>query len=333
MRTTLTLTATLALAACLLLEPSTARANWNAKAKHYCTYWGSAGLFPDDEKALAANPLAKLKIPLRNGQQLEFPLLYIFKGYELDESPREWSTIWTGFSQACPGWPKPQWAQKLERWKAQNAPKGDPRIAKRKARIRALLASADSIEAKALAERNRVMASAAYQKITGGREDWKVAATAKKAFLSRIVSLRSTKYLVVGKVMQNQKEGAWVNGLSITPKPVVDAPGTRTTPTRLFVQTPKAGSVRSDGNFLSQGLYLLGLPTQKNPDLVFGRSISADRKKAIGAAAQELKVVTGNIKNGEAKLNAMMRSAVKLEGEAKRLRLLAEKLQSQNTGR
>jgi len=331
MRITVTLTALLMMG--LLLVPSDAHATWNQKAQHYCTYWGSAGLFPDDEKALAANPLAKLKIPLRNGTTLEFPLLYIFKGYELDESPKEWNAIWAGFAQACPGWPKPQWLQKLESWKAANRPKEDPRIAKRKARIKSLLASADSMEARAASERQRITSSPAYMKITGGSNDWKVAAMAKKDFLQQIVSLKSTRYIVVGKVVQKLKEGAWVNGLAIATKPAPSEPGTRTTATRFFVQTPKAGSIRANGDFLASDLFLLGIPTQQNPNVVFGGAMPAATKKAVANASKDLRQVNATIRSGETRLKQMLRPVTKLEEEAKRLRLLAQQLQSQNTGK
>lgn len=309
-------------------DPGKAHASWNQKAQHYCTYWGSAGLFPDDEKALAANPLTKLQIPLRNGTQLEFPLLYIFKGYELDESPKEWAKVWTGFAQACPGWPKPQWLQKLEKWKNANAPKVDPRIAQRKARIKALLASADSKETQAATTRARIMASRPYLAITGGQADWKSAALAKKAFLQQIVSLKNTKYMVVGKVLQSLPQGAWVNAMAVPLKATTNAPGSRVDATRVFVQAPKSGWVRPNGEFLAAGVYLLGIPTQQNPNVVFGPALASQTKVAIGKAAKDLKTVSNNLRNGEAKVASMLRPADRLEAEAKALRLRAQQLQT-----
>ena len=308
--------------------PSMAAANWSQKARHYCTHWGSAGLFPDDEKALASNPLAKLRIPLQSGKTLEFPLLYIFKGYELDESPKEWATVWRGFGQACPGWPKPQWAQKLETWKAQNRPKEDPSVAKRRQRIKSLLESADRAEARAMSERQRIMGSPAYAKITGGRDDWKTVAKAKQAVLQKVVSLKATRYIVIGKVVGDKlRQGAWVNGMAIAVKPSVSEPGTHLTPTRFFIQQPKASAFRANGGFLSDGLFLLGLPNSKNPNIVFGEALPAATKKAIADAGRDLRRVNATIRNGQARLQQLLKPVRKLEREAQDLRKLAQQLQ------
>lgn len=97
-----------------LAAPSRSATPVDEKLQHYCEHWGAAGLHREDEGRLAKDPLAKLTVPLKNGSSFSFPLLFIYKGYELEQSARQWKEIWDGFAKACPGWPKPRWLVNLE---------------------------------------------------------------------------------------------------------------------------------------------------------------------------------------------------------------------------
>ncbi len=297
------------------------------KMQHYCANWGSAGLFPDDQAALADNPLAKLKIPLANGQVFEFPLLYIFKGYELDDSPAEWAKVWRGFQTACPGWPKPAWLVKLEQWRAANQPKEDPRTARTKAKIKSLRASADAKEQKASELRARIVSGPRYKAITGGRDNWFAEAEQRAAYLRRVVSLDDTRYTIIGKLEAQSQGGYYIVGLSISP---VDpkAPGTYTVATRMFIAKPPAAWLRPGGDFFTTDAKLLALVTPQNTAIVFGPELPAETKAQVSKARESLKQTTTVLKTGKAKIARMLKPVEKLEREAKKLRAQADKLEA-----
>jgi hypothetical protein len=299
------------------------------KLRHYCTNWGSAGLYPDDERALADNPMSKLQIQMPDGTVFEFMLLYIFKGYELDESPKEWQQIWDGFAKVCPGWPKPEWLVKLEAWKAQSRPREDPRVARQKRRIAELTADAEQRESRASELRTKVLGSAAYQQITGGNDNWYAEAERKEAYLEQVVSLAATRYVIVGKVDRRVPEGVWVTGVAVAPKVDAPAPGTRTSPVQLFVAKPGPGWARTSGDFFAADALLLGLPNQQNPQVVFGTSLPAETSVAVKRAGAELREIAKILKTGKKKIGAMLKPVERLEADAARLRSEAERLQAE----
>lgn len=318
------------------LMATTAQADQSAKLSHYCKYWGSAGLFPDDQAIVEANPLATITLPARTGTR-DVPLIYIWKGYELDESPKEWAEIWTAFGQVCAGWAKPDWLVKLEAWQAANnpaakkveLPKEDPRAKKTRAQIDKLLTEADRKEAQAQELRAAIEGSAKYRMITGGSSNWRAESELKAKELDAIVNLGSIKYTVIGRVLVKDGDAVTVQGVAIAPTET-EAMGTRIEATKMKVVKPEPGMVRTNGHFFAQGLYLSDT-VALTAEPAFAPKIDGAVKKRIAAAKAELRKVQAVLRNGDKKLAQLMRPVDKLQGEARRLRDQAKQLEGRLT--
>ena len=308
-----------------------------AKLGHYCKYWGSAGLFPDDQAKVEANPLATLSFATSTGQ-VEVPLIYIWKGYELDESPKEWAEIWRAFGKVCSGWAKPDWLVKLEAWQAANKPgaskvvipKEDPRARKTRAEIEELLEKANRKEAQAQELRAAIEQSPKYRLVTGGSDNWRAEAELKATKLSHVVDLGSVTYTVIGRVLSDDKKGnVEITGVAIAPKNT-EALGTRIEPTKMKIQGADDSMVRSNGHFFAERLYLTDtvVPTASP---AFATKVDRALKKRIAKARGELRKVKAILRNGEKKLARLMRPVDKLQGEARQLRDKAKKLEGRLT--
>ena len=288
--------------------PSTATAAPN-KLLHYCKHWGAAGLFPDDLSKVKKDPLAALDIQRRNGQILKFPLLYIWKGYELRAQPRVWKQIWDGFAVACPNWPKPKWLQRAQNLRRASR---DPLRAQRQMQINALQTAIRQKQAKLQRMLRTIQASPEYQAITGGSSNWHEAAVARAAYLRQIISLGEIRYIVIGKVQRRTAQGVSIIGMAISLKPNF-APGTVTTARQLTVMSPKAGWVRPNGDFLANGVLLQALVNASNPHLIYGPTLTKGRLAQIKAARSDLRKTLSVIRNGKSRIERLLRPATRLQ--------------------
>ena len=298
------------------------------KLDHYCRHWGAAGLFADDAALLKANPLGKLKVRLNDGSSYDVLLLYINKGHELDEQPREWREIWQAFSKVCPGYPKPDWLTKLEEWKAGQLKKTDPGAARSLRRIAALRRSAKENEVRARALRADIETSSAYLQITGGSPTWFTDAQAKIEQLSKVVALATTRYTVVGRLVGKTKTEITIKGVAISPDSI-GAPGTRTEPVQIIIADARAAGLRPNDNYFATGLYQAAVVDAAHPRLTFSPTFSKTLRKTVTQAKAELRRLENIIRNGKAKIETLLRPVRKLNELAARQRADAKKLEAQ----
>ncbi len=220
---------------------------------------------------------------------------------------------------------------KLEAWQEANRPKEDPAIARRKARIRALTASAEGKEQKAELLRAQILVSPAYQRITGGSETWYEEAQARADHLQKVLSLGAKRYTVLGRIEARSEGGFYIMGMAISPKSA-GAPGAFTTERKIFIAGPKKGWLRDNGNFFAGNLFLHALVDERNPSVVFGATLPQAAKGQLATAKAEFKRVQAVIKSGKAKIAAMFKPAQKLEAAASKLRAAVQKLREQAAG-
>ena len=295
------------------------------RMRHYCTNWGNAGLFPEDSAKVKANPMASMSIDLGRGKILAIPFIYIEKGSKLQGQPAEWAKIWNLFAQACPQWPRPAWVQQLDAWRQT---KSDPLAARRQARISELQATIQASQAQLAQLLRRIQGSPDYLAITQGRDTWFEEASNQATYLRQIVGRPKVEYTVIGKLESRSPDGGiFVTGLAIAPGEV-RAPGNATTMQRLYIVNSKAGWIRPNQDFFGKGLILQGLPDQRNPQLIYGPSMSKQAGARVTTAKKELKRIEKILKNGKKKLERMMRPVGKLEAKIAKHQAELGKLQA-----
>lgn len=96
-----------------------------SRTTHYCGNWGNAGLYPEDEKLLTSNREATvwMKAPGQAAVAVFLRDVHVGRGYE--QGTQEWTRSWKSFDAACPGWPVPDWAKALRKFKRQRQERAD----------------------------------------------------------------------------------------------------------------------------------------------------------------------------------------------------------------